>query len=371
MLACASIHAPPHCVHMKSGTSPSTSRRPSAHCGHISVGGVERYIVFEAYRRSAILAGMDPYAPINGISLERYAELSADCADTQDPNQQAEIVAKKGVQRADWEAAKAGWTARMADMSLMGQVATRFMPLYNAELAKKSGGAPTVSFEDYVAMSGTAKAIGYEGMLAHYKVTPAQWTQIGMHWNSKIPTNPQYMQFGILVEQEGARIQAGGQPKTVTLGAPGAAPSPAAATVGPHGAQGGMPGAMPGGYPQQPQAWGQPQQPQQPPQQAWGQQPNPYAQQAHGHPWGSPQQQNQFDRDLSAGFNSLGNALAGFGAAVETGIGMYSPGQRVFVLWSDGQRYPGTVMSAMNGQVQIAFPDGRQVWVPAHACAIA
>jgi hypothetical protein len=289
---------------------------------------------------------MDPYAPINGISLERYAELSADCSDTQDPNQQAEIVAKKGVSRADWEAAKAGWTARMADMSLMGQVATRFMPLYNAELAKKSGGAPRVSFEDYVAMSGTAKAIGYEAMLAHYKVTPAQWTQIGMHWNTQIPTNPQYMQFGLLVEQEGARIKAGGQPKPVTIGAPGAAPAAPAA-----------PGA-PGAYPQQPQAWGQPQ-------------PNPYAQQpGYANPWGTPQQQNQLDRDLSAGFNSLGNALAGFGAAVETGLGMYSPGQRVFVLWSDGQRYPGTVMSAASGQVQVAFPDGRQVWVPAHACAI-
>jgi len=286
---------------------------------------------------------MDPYAPINGISLERYAELSADCSDTQDPNQQAEIVAKKGVQRADWEAAKAGWTARMADMSLMGQVATRFMPLYNAELAKKSGGAPTVSFEDYVAMSGTAKAIGYEGMLAHYKVTPAQWTQIGMHWNSKIPTNPQYMQFGLLVEQEGARIQAGGQPKPVTLGAPGAAaPAAPAPQAGAWGQQQQQP---------QPGAWGQ--QPGYPPQ------PNPYAQQnpyAQGNPWGTPQQQNQFDRDLSAGFNSLGNALAGFGAAVETGIGMYSPGQRVFVMWSDGQRYPGKGMSATNGQVPVALP---------------
>lgn len=296
---------------------------------------------------------MDPYAPINGISLERYAELSADCSDTQDPNAQAEIVAKKGVGRADWDAAKAGWTARMQDMSLMGQVATRFMPLYNAELAKKSGGAPTVTFEDYVAMSGTAKAIGYEGMLAHYKVTPAQWTQIGMHWNSQIPTNPQYMQFGLLVEQEGARIHSGGQPKPVTLGAPGAAPAAPAAPA---------PGMAP-----HPGAWGQPQ-----PQQAWGQpQPNPYAQQqGYGNPWGAPQQQNQFDRDLSAGFNSFGNALAGFGAAVETGLGMYTPGQRVFVMWSDGQRYPGTVMTAGNGQVQVAFPDGRQVWVPASVCAI-
>jgi hypothetical protein len=119
----------------------------------------------------------------------------------------------------------------------------------------------------------------------------------------------------------------------------------------------------------QPGAWGQPQPQPQP--QAWGQ-PNPYAaQQGYGNPFGTPHQQNQFDRDVSAGLNSFGNALAGFGAAVETGLGMYSPGQRVFVLWSDGQRYPGTVMTSGNGQVQVAFPDGRQVWVPAHVCAIA
>ena len=48
---------------------------------------------------------MDPWAPINGISLERYAELSAELSGTQDPNAQAEIVGKLGVQRADWHAA--------------------------------------------------------------------------------------------------------------------------------------------------------------------------------------------------------------------------------------------------------------------------
>lgn len=87
---------------------------------------------------------MDPWAPINGISLERYAELSAEVEGTQDPATQSEIVGKLGVQRADWEAAKAGWTARMQDMSLMGQVATRFMPLYQGALARKAGGVPRV-----------------------------------------------------------------------------------------------------------------------------------------------------------------------------------------------------------------------------------
>jgi hypothetical protein len=113
---------------------------------------------------------MDPWAPINGISLERYAELSADVSDTQDPAKQAEIVAQKGVSGVDWEAAKAGWTARMQDMSLMGQVATRFMPMYQAALARKSP-TPQISYEDYVSMCGCPPVIGFEGMLAHYKLT--------------------------------------------------------------------------------------------------------------------------------------------------------------------------------------------------------
>src|SRR5688572_27741305 len=168
---------------------------------------------------------MDPYAPINGISLERYAELSAEIDGITDPNQQAEAIGKLGVQRADWEAAKNGWTARMQDMSLMGQVATRFMPIYQAALAKKKGPAPQISFEDYVAMSGCVPVIGFEGMLAHYKVTNSQWTQIAGEWNNKIASNPQYMQYGMLVQQEAARIRAGGQPKPVIIVAPGSTAS--------------------------------------------------------------------------------------------------------------------------------------------------
>ncbi len=285
---------------------------------------------------------MDPYAPINGISLERYAELGAEVAETQDAGKQAEIVEKLGVTRADWEAAKTGWTARMQDMSLMGQVAMRYMPLYQAALAKKSP-APQVSFEDYVAMLGTVPVIGYEGMLAHYKVTQAQWTQIAGHWNGIIPTNPQYAQYGILVEQEAARIRAGGAPKPVTLGAAASAPA--------------QPAAQPN-YGQQPygqQPYGQ---------QAYAQQ--PYGQQAYGQqPYG---QQPAYQQQAAQFGNQVGNAFASFGSAlgsfVDNAVGHVSVGARVLVQWSDGNRYPGTVTMMQNGQVQVAFPDGRQIWVP-------
>jgi len=281
---------------------------------------------------------MDPYAPINGISLERYAELSAEVDGTQDPEKQAEIVGTKGVARADWEAAKSGWTARMQDMSLMGQVATRFMPMYQAALAKKSP-APQVSYEDYVAMCGCPPVIGFEGMIAHYKITTSQWTQISGHWNNIIATNPQYMQHGLLVEQEAARIRAGGAPKPVTLGA---APAPGAA---PPGAP--APGAQPYGMPQQ-NAWGQPNAYGMPQQNAWGQ-PN-YNQQAAA-----------FGAQVGSAFNAFGNALGSF---VNNAVTPIAIGSRVMVQWSDGNRYPGTVSQMQNGQVQVAFPDGRQVWVP-------
>lgn len=61
---------------------------------------------------------MDPYAPIHGISLERYADLGAELDGITDPDAQAQKVGELGVSRQDWEAATAGWTARMQDMSL-------------------------------------------------------------------------------------------------------------------------------------------------------------------------------------------------------------------------------------------------------------
>jgi hypothetical protein len=273
------------------------------------------------------MRGMDPWAPINGISLERYAELSAEVSETQDPEKQVEIVTKLGVQRADWDAAKAGWTARMQDMSLMGQVATRFMPMYQTALAKKTGSPPRVSFEDYVALSGLVPVLGLAGMLQHYKLTQNQWTMIAGHWNQVIPTDPRYMQFGMLCEQEAARLRAGGQPKPVSIGAAGPATSAAPAT----------PGAM--------NNYGSPQ-----PQPNMYYQQNPYA--AQGQSVGA---------QMGSALNAFGNA---FGAFMESAVGALSVGARVMVQWSDGNRYPGTVTAAQAGQVQVAFPDGRRVWVP-------
>jgi hypothetical protein len=42
----------------------------------------------------------------------------------------------------------------------------------------------------------------------------------------------------------------------------------------------------------------------------------------------------------------------------------FAPGSSVLVQWSDGNRYPGTVRNIEGGRTLIAFPNGREEWVP-------
>jgi hypothetical protein len=217
----------------------------------------------------------------------------------------------------------------------MGQVATRFMPLYQAALAKKNGGAPRVSFEDYVAMSGAVPVLGYDGMLQHYRITGAVWTMIATQWNAVIPTSPQYASYGILVEQEAARLRAGGQPKPVSLQQTPQAPQAAPA----------QPYAQAPVHPQQPYPQPQPQAP------------YPYPQQ----PYAQPRSAQQLGADVGNAFNAFGSALGSF---VDGAVGGFSVGARVMVQWSDGNRYPAQVVTSGSGQLEVAFPDGRRLWVP-------
>jgi hypothetical protein len=233
---------------------------------------------------------------------------------------------------------------------------------------------PLVGYEDYVGMCGCPPVMGIEAMLGHYRITMAQWAQIAGYWNGVIATNPQYMHHGMRVEQEAARIRAGGALRPVTIGglAPGGSVAPpidpglhavsgampgAVPPPGMNAVSGGMPGAVPpAGYGAAPAPSPYGAQPGYPPPQAWPQQQQGY------------RPAPDYNAHAAAFGNEVGNAFSAFGSAlgsvVNSVVGTFSYGQAVMVQWSDGQRYPATVMAQQSGQVQVAFPDGRQVWVP-------
>jgi hypothetical protein len=268
---------------------------------------------------------MDPYAPINGISLERYAELGAELDGITSDAEQRKKVQELGVSGEDWDAAKAGWTARMQDMSLMGQVATRYMQLFNEAVAKKKG-TVSVSFEDFCAMSAAIAVFGVEAMLNHYQISQGDWTSISGHWLNEMSRDP--MNLGMrrnqLQEQETARLRAGGQPKPVEFqrGAAGSPPAGGGTAFDPA-AQGAM--QMQAAQQQQQAAM-------------------QYANQVMGSPMGQ----------MATGMAGAMDRLAG-------GSGMV-PGSQVLVQWSDGNKYPATLMGSNGDQSQISLADGRLLW---------
>lgn len=285
---------------------------------------------------------MDPnFAPIHGISLERYAELGADIAGLEnDPEAQARVVQQQGIARSDWEAAMRGWTDRMRDVSLMGRVANAYMPMYQAALARKRGQVD-VSFEDFVALSAGAKAWGIERMFATYGLDMATWTQLASLWNGqRIPQNyAAYGQFGLLVEQEGARLAQGGQHRAVSLqrvaGGGGVAPAPVGA--------GGIYGSSPQGLENQMAR-------------------NMAQQNVAGILAQSQAQSAAAYSQASSNMGPIGRffmKLFGYGS-IASGIG---PGMQALVRLDDGQQLPCMVGQVTEGQIAISLMDGRQMWV--------
>lgn len=269
---------------------------------------------------------MDPFSPVNGMTLERYAELAAEVDGITDPAAQAEKVGTLGVSAADWQAASSGWTARMQDVSNMGQVATRYMQLYNAALGQKKGNA-SVGFEAFCSMSAMIQVFGFEAMTNHMGITQGEWTTISAHWMGELSRDPMNLAVrkNQLQEQEAQRMRAGGAPPAVEIqrGPAGAAPAGGAAAMDP-GAQ----------------AAAQMQ-----------------AAQANNAQW----MQQAAGAMGSAGVQAALKMQGAMSAA--TGGSDLVPGRKVMVQWSDGNNYPATIMQNNGQQVQIVMTNGSNLWV--------
>ena len=75
---------------------------------------------------------------INGITIERYAELRAKMDDViTDREKCLRIAESEGIKGTDWEAAHKGWQMRFTDPSDGGKTASKFVPLWQAEIDKK------------------------------------------------------------------------------------------------------------------------------------------------------------------------------------------------------------------------------------------
>jgi hypothetical protein len=165
----------------------------------------------QASANSAQTMSGPEFAPIQGVSLQQYAELLVLMSDVGEDDAACLAIANaQGVSHEAWEAAKEGWTARMADATLQNRVSLAFIAFYNPAMDKKRGGAEPIKLEDYVRIfaetsfrkdpNDRSKLIDRDVILQENHLTLNQWNQILMYWSPKVsdannPIFPKYQQL--------------------------------------------------------------------------------------------------------------------------------------------------------------------------------
>lgn len=143
--------------------------------------------------------------PINGVTLEQYANLFAMMSDTAgDEAKEIAIAEANGVSGEDWKAAKTGFTARMSDPADMGKTAMAFMPLLQAAQSKARGGTEPCTLEVYAKIhaemayrkdpANPNQKIDYNIVLAENNYDHQKWLECENYWtpvvtrDEKMPT---------------------------------------------------------------------------------------------------------------------------------------------------------------------------------------
>jgi hypothetical protein len=159
------------------------------------------------------------FEPIRGVSLQQYAELLVSMSDVGEDDAACLAIANaQGVSPEAWEAAKEGWTARMADASLQNRVSLAFIEFYNPAMDRKRGGVKPISLEDYVRIftetsfrkdpNDRSKQIDRDIVLQENNLTVNQWNQILMYWSPKVSdaNNPIFPKYQQLIDAEIKRL---------------------------------------------------------------------------------------------------------------------------------------------------------------------
>ena len=156
---------------------------------------------------------------INGVTLEKYADLCALMADTAgDESKEIAISEANGVSAADWKAAKQGYTAKFSDPTDMGKTAMAFMPLLQAAQAKMRGGKGPCTLEMYAKVHAEMafkkdpndpnKQIDYMTVLKENGFEQQKWLECENYWTPMVTNDPSKPELSVRFSPEaGAKFK--------------------------------------------------------------------------------------------------------------------------------------------------------------------
>ena len=148
-------------------------------------------------------------APFKGVSMETWAAANARIAQGQPMDK---VLADLRIERPLWDEVSAEWNARMArDTTLtiatvygqaftgagqgqFGAAGQAVAASMEAGSGKTVEGEDPISFEDWIKIQchmTAASALGVDAnaVLAHYKMTAADWGTVGGYWSRKFNAN--------------------------------------------------------------------------------------------------------------------------------------------------------------------------------------
>ncbi len=157
-------------------------------------------------RNAAAAADPTLLAPVEGVTVEAWAAASAQLAGlgaTATAQQVAEVLARNGMDKAKYDAANAGWQAKMQG-DTTAVIATKFGEAFAAAQGqaggwsmdqKGGGGAEPVSFERFVEIMAAQSAWAEQGMdvnaqlQAVFGINAAGYSQFASYWSPKMATD--------------------------------------------------------------------------------------------------------------------------------------------------------------------------------------
>ncbi len=149
-------------------------------------------------------------APVEGVTIEQYAEISAKAARSSGASDLAQMLAGYGLDMAKYDRVQKGWTAKMStdttgtiamvfskaftsggSSAVGGPQAGGAMPGMGGAVGQAPAGAPPVSFEKYCEMSGAMAAWSEQGkdvsagLKERFGILAADFSNISMYWTQQ------------------------------------------------------------------------------------------------------------------------------------------------------------------------------------------
>lgn len=176
-------------------------------------------------------------APIEGVTIEQYAQLAAKAAQNLPPAQFDQMLMQAGMDRAKYDRVAAGWQARMRDdttyslVTIYGQAFggagagqfgaagaagadARAMTGATGVAQGVAGGEP-VSWDKYNEIGGAQRAWSQSGkdvnamLQQQFGISALDWSNMSQYWMARMMSDPQkMMEMNTLQEQWAARYAA-------------------------------------------------------------------------------------------------------------------------------------------------------------------